>query len=390
MSDAIKNNTLVGFKTETTEGTFAAPANSDYIETLESGVKITPTRETKTRNVMSGDRMRQDLRLGAKNVEVEAPVEMKAGSSEGEAPSYQKMFESFGFKNRGLSSTVTTQTGHTTSVINISNSDISKFKKNDIVLIKEAGAFHVSPISEVDSVSTQKTITLLIPMTSAASDNVVIAKSQVLAFDKTQNKTLSCREVLEGGQVTNKITGLRTQSIKLQNWTTEEIASWVIQMVGLSYEEKLEGSPLSITPSYDNSNPPVILEACLYKGATKLTINELTLAIEQKVSFKKSTCSPNGKVNSRGTDKVKVTGTMNPYIETDSLDFELDESEYSLFFRAYNPTVEGEFKEVVACFIPLVKTVSKERGDQEGLLTNQVSWQAVPNSEDDGIVIGLF
>lgn len=390
MSDVTKNYTLTGFKEEVTEGTFNEPANGDYIETLEEGAKITATRETKTRNVMSGDRMRQDLRLGSKNIEVEVPMEMKAGSSEGEAPSYQKMFESFGFKNRGLSSTVTTQTGHTTSVIKISNSDISKFKKNDIVLIKEAGAYHVSPISDVDSVSTQKTITLLIPMADAPSDNVVIAKSQVLTFDRTVNKTLSGREVLEGGQVSTKMTGLRTQSIKLQNWTTEEIASWVIAMVGLSFEEKLESPALSITPSYDNSNPPVILEACLYKGSTKLTINELTLAIEQKVSMKKSTCSPNGKVNSRGTDKVKVTGTMNPYIESNSLDFVLDESEYSLFFRAYNPTIEGEFKEVVACFIPLVKTVSKERGDQEGLLTNQVSWQAVPNSESDSIVIAFI
>src|SRR5574343_984130 len=162
MSDVTKNYTLTGFKEETTEGTFNAPANSDYIETLEDGVKITATRETKARNVMTGDRMRQDLRLGSKNIEVEAPVEMKAGSAEGEAPAYQKMFESFGFKNRGLSSTVTTQTGHTTSVINISNSDISNFKVNDIVLIKEAGDFHCSPIYAVDCVSVQKSITLLI------------------------------------------------------------------------------------------------------------------------------------------------------------------------------------------------------------------------------------
>lgn len=389
MADITKENSLLGAKIETTEGTFAAPASSDYFETLEDGVKITKTRETKSRDLMSGDPLRQDLRLSTKDVEAEVQVELKAGSTEGAAPIFQRILQTFGFKNRGLTSAVVSTTSHTTTQININSGDASKFKVNDIVVIKEAGEYHTSPISAVGS----NYITLKIPMAAAPANGVEIAASQCMVIDKTENKTVSMRRVMEGGQVCENLSGMRCNSIQLQNWTTGEMASLVLGMVGLKWEDKLEGSPLSISPTYDNSNPPLILEACIFKGTEKITANEFTLKMERTVAMKKSTCAANGKTASRHTGKVKITGTVNPYKEQDAIDWTLDESEFSLFIRAFNPTATDadgnatEYEEVVAFYLPKCKAVAIEQGDVDGLITDAVSFQLVPESETDSPVI---
>lgn len=391
MSDITKDFTLVAVKEETTEGTFAEPANGDYFETLEDGATVTKTRETKERNILTGDRMRQDLRLSTRDAELEVPVEMKAGSAEGLAPKYQPFFHSFGFKNRGLANTVTSGEDHTTTKLYISNSDLSKFKKNDIILVKQAGAYHTTPIADILSDGGGDYLVPLVPFASAPSDNVIIAKSQCLALDKTQNKTLSFKRVMEGNRVVDNISGNRTSSIELQNWSTGEYASWLFKTMGLDYTEKVEASALSISPTYDNSNPPLILSACIYKNGVKITANEFTLTMEQTVSMKTSTCAENGKVSSRATGKYNITGSINPYKEQDSLPWTLDESEFSVFVRAYNPTgVDGEYKEVCAVFLPLCKATEIEQADVEGLMADQVTFKLVPNSEADSLVIAFI
>lgn len=388
MADITKEFTLVAVKEETTEGVFAEPTDADYFETLEDGVTITKTRETKERNVLSGDRMRQDLRLSRRDVETEVPTEMKSGETEGAAPKYQPFLHAFGFKNRGLATAVTSGEDHTVNKLYIENADLSKFKKNDIILVKEAGAYHTTPILSIGNDGGGDYIVPLVPFASAPSDNVLIAASQNLVLDKTQLKTLSLKKVFEGHRVVDNISGLRTQSIQLQNWTTGDYASWIFSMVGLDYQEKVEASPLNITPDFGNSNPALILSACIYKNGVRITANEFTMSMEQNISFKTSTCAENGKISSRPTGKYNITGTINPYKEQYTIDWTLDESEFSIFVRAFNPAdTDGEIKEVAAVFLPLCKATAIEVADVEGLMADQVTFKLVPNSETDSPTI---
>jgi len=374
---------------EVIEGTYVAPAgDTDFIETLEDGATIEGTREKKDRNVLSGDRNRKKFRLSGKNVSASVPVECKASDVIGAKPKYAEMFEAAGFKAREYGARITSGTSNTTSVINIANT--SSLSVGDIVLVKEselsANPDHISPIA---SIVDDTSITLLIAADNAFTDNVELEKSCHLKLDKTVNETLSVTKIYEGDETEMRAVGCRTSNIALNNFVTDEYPSWAFDLVGLNFEEVLNSTAFS--PSYEDSAPPLVLSACIYKDSSKITINEFSLAIQNNVSIKKSTCSANGNVSSRGTGKYIVSGSMNPYKKSDAIDFKLDESEFSLFGFAYNPSAnDGEKKEVFAFYIPKCKLITKTDGDIEGIMVDSLGWEATPDSEADSIRIAFF
>lgn len=386
MSDAIKENSKFGAMPEVIEGTYVAPAtNADFIETTEDSATIQGTRETKSRNRMTGDRIAKDLRLGKKDASSNVPVEFKAGSNEGDVPKWTLLLEALGMSVDTMSSSVTSGSGHTTTVINVS--DTSEFSENQIVMIKEAGAYHVTPIKNI---VTDTSFEMVVPMASAPADSVVIAKGSTFKLDKTVNKTVSLTKIYEGDETELRATGCRTTQVALSNWVTSEIPSLGFDLEGINFSEVLNSTAFS--PSYDDSQPPMILSAKAIKdGTEELCLNEVGLTISQTVSKKTCTSSENGNVSSRGTGKYTVSGTLDPFKASDAIQFSLDESEYSLFFCASNPTAtDGEIEQVIAIYIPKAKSTSKVDADRDGILTDSVGWEATPDSEVDSIRITLI
>jgi hypothetical protein len=386
MADVIKENSKLGCMKEVTEGTYVAPAgDTDFIETTEDGATIEGTREKKDRNVMSGDRVKRNFRLSKRDVSASVPLEFKAGDTEGVAPKWTEMLEAMGMSVDTMTSSVTSGASHTTSVINVS--DTSEFSVNQIVMIKEAGDYHVSPIK---SIVTDTSIELLVPMASAPADSVVIAKATNFQFDKTVNQTLSLTKIYEGDETELRATGCRTTEMALSNFITGEYPQLAFSLVGLNFSDILNSSAFS--PSYDESEPPLILGAKAYKdGSEELCLNEIGLSITNNVSIKTCTGNENGNVSSRGTGKLIVSGTMNPFKKQDAIDFELNESEFSLFFFAANPTAtEGEKEQVIAVHIPKVRLTAKVDADNEGILVDSLTWEATPDSEADSIRIALI
>lgn len=390
MSDAIKDSTLLGVKKETTEGVWAEPASGDYIECNGDGSKIERTRDTKDRSLISGDRFVNDFRLGLTNGQASIPVEFKAGSAVGTAPEYQPFLESFGFKNQGLAAQVTSTADHTTTKIYISSGDVSKFKVNDPIKLLIAGGHNYNIVKSIGNDGADY-LELSFALGAAPADGVVLEKSQVLKLDATQNVTLSISELLEGGHIQNQLLGGRTQKIDVSNFTTGEFAAWLFTVIGLNAKEKNNVSPLSITPAYDSSLPPLIAGACAKINGTVTEIDNFECSYEQTVAFKTSFCAENGKLSSRGTGKYKVTGKFSPYQAQDVIGIQLDETVFDLFVYAYNPaSVDGESKEAIVLYFPACKATAVAKADKDGFITREVTWQLTPANKDQGPVIGLF
>lgn len=132
----------------------------------------------------------------------------------------------------------------------------------------------------------------------------------------------------------------------------------------------------------------MILSACLFKDGVDVPINTFGLQLENTLGFQTSTCSPNGKVGSRITERV-ITGTLNPYMDDASSPFfDLFDAltEFSIFIRAYIPSsVSGEvvLGSVVGIWLPKCIVTEYKKGDLEGLITDEVSFRAVRGASGD-------
>ncbi len=384
MGDIVKNEGSLAIMEEVTEGTYVPEAASaDYIETLADGLEFVPGRELLERAIRTGTTEKVASRVGSKTSTGAIPVELKAGSSEGDAPETDKLYSAaFGGK-RQLASVVTSKTGHTTTVVEIEDADIASFKVGDSVLIKEAGAYHTSPITAVDSTGGAANITLLVAGGSAFSDNVEIGKFTTYFVDSAAAKTLSVTNY-DGGKIREKIVGLRPAGLEFANITTGQLPQASFSLEGFGLDKEV-GTPL-YTAAYDSSLPPVILQACIYMDGVAIELNEFTLSLANTLAFKTTTCSENGRTASRITLN-EVTGSINPYSDDDNVDkFDIynENTKFSLFMRAYNPTaVAGEYGEVFSLYLPNCRITEFASADQDGLGTDAISFGAYKTLGND-------
>lgn len=380
MAFITKEFTKFAVKEESTEGQYAAPTNSDFLEITEDGVTMEKTRDSLERNLMTGDRVTKKLRLSNKNVTVSFASELTASKVAGAAPAYSEVLESFGFKAKGSAFGTATDVGSTTTVIELE--DASGISIGDIVKV---GA-HVSPVIG----KTGSAITLLIPMPEAPLDGEVVFRSGAqYKLDKTMNKTLSATRIFEGDQVEERAVGLRTQTITLENFSVGQIPTLNFSLMGLNFTDIL--SPSSFVPNYSNAEPSYVHGACMWKNSTEISVSEIGLSMEQTVSQIKTTCAENGAIASRGTGKYNINCTFNPYKDQADLGFTLDDVSYSLFFSIKNPGVsEDETQNDIAFYLPKAKSTTVSLADVEGVHTDSVSAMSVPDNESESIVIAFF
>lgn len=193
-----------------------------------------------------------------------------------------------------------------------------------------------------------------------------------------------------GGEIRQKAIGLRVVSGTLNNFSTNQVANMAFALEGLDWERE-DGSEL-FAPSFDGNEPPVVLEACIWLNGVKVDTNEFGLSIENEVGFLTSTCSANGKISSRITG-FKVTGNFNPYMDDTSVtrfDSFRDNDDNTLFVSISEPSgTTGEDKEFVSFWIPKMKIVEAPIGDQEGIATDALAFQAFKTLGGDTLFIGM-
>lgn len=392
MGFVVKGKSAVYLKEEVTEGVYVAPAASDAVEVLEDGVGFEYSRDEVERNLLSATIEVEASRLGLKQVSGSVPVEFKAGSAEGAYPKEKVLYKSLLGGVRQITSTTTTKTGNTSTVLQILDADIAKFKKHDIILVKEAGNYEARPIAEVDDSLGAANITLAIPLTAAPADNVEIGKATIY-HHKDGAPSFSTTQYL-GGSIKEIVDGCRSISASLESWEGGAVPTWNFSVEALDLEQSAEALPLILTPNFSgDALPPVILGACVWINGEKVSYNSLALNLENTKAEILSACSQSGKIGSRFT-QFMATGEIAPYMDDDNVDrftaFN-NNDDISVFGYAYNPaTNPGEVEQIVAFWLPQAKITTMPNGDQDGIMTNQISFKGYKKEGEDTIFLGFI
>lgn len=386
----VKGESSVFLKEETTEGTYVAPASAnDAVEVLEDGLEFNYNRDEIQRNNLTSTIEAVASRVGLKQVAGSIPVEYKSAALAGAAPREAVLYKSLlgGVKSSASS---TTKTGNTSTVLQIQDADISKYAVNDIVLVKEAGNFEMRPISAVSTTIGAATITLKFPLDGGApADNVVIE-----AFTKYYHlkgaPTFSATHYI-GGEIEERVTGLRAVSANLESWETAQLASWNFAVEGLDLDRSVTAP--SFTPDFaSDALPPVLIEACVWINGVEVNYNALSLNLENTKAEILSACSESGKIASRFTEFV-ASGEINPYMEDDDVarfDSFNNNDDVHIFGYAFNPTsTAGEGQNYVAFWFPQAKVTQIPAGDEDGIMTDNISFKAYRKLGNDSVFLAF-
>jgi hypothetical protein len=292
---------------------------------------------------------------------------------------------------RSIAAQVTTKAaGHTVGNLPIEDADIGDFTVGDIIVVLEAGDNSVHAVEAVDTSGGAANIDIVPDRDSIPSASVVISKSRTYFPANSGHSALSL-SYYWGNEIRQSAVGTKVTTMSVDGFSTGGVASFNFGLEGLSFDEIDGAAPF--TPTFDSGLPPIILGACVYQNDTSLDVNEFTLSLENTLGFLTSTCSENGRINSRVTSRA-VSGSINPYKDDTSVGqhtFFDDNTEYSLFAFAANPSsVAGEFElgSVVGIWLPKALTVEKIVADQEGILTDAISFQATRG--EDGAMDEIF
>lgn len=381
MAIAVKDNTVYAVEEESTEGTYVAPtAATSYVQTLSDGAEMTPAKETLERNILNGSIGKSTPLTGTRSVSGAMPVEMRANSTEGDAPEYDALMRSAMGLRRDVTTTTIDDTDsggtHTTTRAYLADADAGKYEIGDIITIKQAGAYHTSPITAKSDTPGDVYIDILTPADSAFTDGEEIAPVATYLTADSGHPSLSISKYIEGARL-EQATGCKVTSFSLENFTTGQLANWNFSFEGLDWDHSLTAQPH--TPDFDDAQPPIILEACIYQDGAQLQLNELSFTLENTLGFVTSTCSSNGRISSRATERT-VTGSMNPYKVDDSVAQSTrfkNNTSFSLFGRAYVPSsTAGEYGQVVSFYMPNCIITEVAEADQDGLLQEELSFTA--------------
>lgn len=389
MAIAVKDNTVYAVEIEDTENTYKAPtANTSYVQTLADGAELTPAKELLERNIFNGSIGKTTPRTGTRTVTGAMPVEMRASSTEGAAPEYDALMRAALGSRRQVTTTSADDTDaggpHTTSRIYLLDADASKYTEGDIVTVKVAGDYHTSPISAVSNTPGDVYIDLLVAADAAFTDGDSIAAVTTYVTSNSGHPSLSISKYLET-TVLEQATGCRVNSMALENFTTGQLASWNFGFEGMDFDRSLTAQPH--TPAYSDAEPPIILQACVYQDGVQLPVNELSISLENTLGFATSTCSENGRISGRVTERT-ISGSFNPYKQDDSISqftkFK-NNTEFSIFGYAILPSsTAGEYSQVVSFYLPSCIITEMGEADQDGLLQNELSFSAGRGADGTG------
>lgn len=382
----VKNDGSVGLKQEVTEGTYvASSAGTDYIQVMSDVTPAQKTREELSRDTLSGSTETEASRVGIAEVVAELPIELSPSATEGGAPqSLDLLFKSLLGGSRSAA-TQNTTTGNTSTVLEFGATP--NFAVGDCVVVQEAGAFEIRPVSAVGAT----TITLAFALTNGApSDGVTVGAVSTYYSDTSSSISLSMEDNV-GNTQQQRVAGLRASAMSLNNWSAGNIPNLSFSLGGLSLERV--SATQSATPDFTaDALPPVALEACLFVNGSMKSYSELGMSIENTLSFLIDACNANGKVSSRITSQ-STSMTAKVYADDTALtewnNFN-NNDDVSIFFYAHNPTsTDGEYQNFVAVWMPQCKITAIPFGDQEGIVTDELAVRAHRSSGNDSVFISF-
>jgi hypothetical protein len=195
-----------------------------------------------------------------------------------------------------------------------------------------------------------------------------------------------------GDEILEKGIGGKVESGEIGNWTTGQIPQITFAIKALELQKEVSG--ISLNPDFSTEpQPPVALDACAYINGVEVDYNEFKLSMKNSLSELMSACSGQGKIATRNT-KLLVTGSINPYMSTDNVDWfdKFNASQaVSLFIHIGNPsTVAGEYKNISAIYMPQVVLTSVTNGDQDGVLTDELEFQAFKKNGNDTLFMSFI
>lgn len=384
MALVIKGKTSVFLKTEVTENTYVAPASAaDAVEVLEDFSGFEFSRESIERAVLSNTVESEAPRAGLPEVTGTLPTEFKAAATEGAAPRADVLYKSLlGGKRQAVAAEV--DAGSTNTVVNLV--DASDVLKGDILLFKKAGEYAVRPVLSV--VGNAVTLAFALPYVPAAGVGVAAFTTY---FHESYDGSFSTSAEL-GGEITERATGCKVESGEVSNWTPGAIPqiSFALKALGLAKVDSVSG----YTPDFSaEPQPPVALDAKAYLGGNSVEYSEFSLSINNTLNDVLSCSKQQGKLASRLTNFL-VTGSINPYMESADVsrfeDFN-NSTSTSLFVYVANPSeTAGEFSNVVALWLPKIVFTSVTNGDADGVLTDEIEFQASKTVANDTLFMSFI
>lgn len=376
-----KNNSVIGIKAETTEGTYAAPASAtDYIQPLADGFELSPKKEQIERNILTSSIGKVTPRVGIRSVSGALPVELRASGVEGQETDFDVLLQSALGSRRQLAARITTKaSGNTGTRLQIADADIASLNVGDMFVVLEAGAHVVCAVTAKDSTGGAAHVDV-VPgrATGVFPNSVQISKFSTYVTANSGHPTFSVSNYW-ANEILEKAMGCRVTSLGIDSFSTGKIAGLKFGFDGIAFDE-VDGSAAHI-PSFDSGLPPLILGAFVYQDGVSLEVNQFSVNLQNEVSFKTATSSVNGRVASRIT-KRSVSGSINPYKDDTSVaNFTKfnNQTPFNLMVFAANPSaVAGELElgSVVAIYLPHCVMTEKKVGDEGGLLVDQISFSS--------------
>lgn len=389
--DLVKNKSIIFVVDEITEGVYAAPTSADdALEVLASGAELAMKRDVIDRQVLSDTIEDVASRVGMKNVSGNIPVEFKAGKTPGALPREKVLYNSLLGEKHTITAT-TTKAGNTASVLQIEDADIAKYKKHFVILIKEAGKFEVRPISAIDTTPGAAKLTLKIPLTFIPSDNVEI--EAVSIFNHGDSYQAFSPSYFAGGEINEAGLGCKAVSASLENWETGKIPSWKFAISGLDMTQSVETPPFTPDFSLDAKAPTMFL-AQAWINQEAVDYNQIGLTLTNEKTDVLSAARASGKKSTKKT-KFSVEGTIDPYkssSDVNRFNSYNNNDEISIFAYGFydDGTVPGEFKHVVALYIPQAKIVDLAEGEKSGVISEEIKFKSFKKLGKDTVFLAFI
>jgi len=380
----IKGNTVVAVVKELMEGVPLDPTDGgEFMPCLEDGLEMNPAKEVIERTILTSSIGAEAPRTSTKSVSGSIPVEFRSSGVAGTPPAYGVLLESALGTVRTTATATTTALGSTTSL----GATAHPYAVGDLLHIQTPTAHH---IAFVKAVTDADNIEFTPPALAPIGVGTVVSPSVTYEVANDGHPSLTTT-IYWGNEIKEQAIGCKVASVALENFTTGQIPSLNFGVEGLDFLRVNGEAP--VTPTYDPGLPPVVLGAVLSSGGDCIKVNEVTLSVENTISYLTTICAPSGKIGSRYSARV-ITGSFNPYMDDTTTEwfdkFEIDEI-FSLTITLGIPSATaGEFVSgsIVSIYLPSVMITEIPVADQDGILTEAISFSA--NTGESGEVKEIY
>ena len=232
MAFTIKNNEKIAVAREVTQGIYVAPSATDFLLPLADGIELNPAKELLDREILTPNIGLILPRTGIRSVAGTIGVEARASSVEGAAPDQGLLVEAALGSVRTVAEITLPAQAFADQATTFTFTSGDNFAKDDIIMIKFAGAFHFTPLTAVSGT----TATMLVPIEGAktSATYIVAAHTNYIAAN-SGHPSFSVTKEVEFDLVEEGL-GCRVGSMALENFTTGQLPTESYAVDGLTYE----------------------------------------------------------------------------------------------------------------------------------------------------------